>query len=232
VKILVNKCPDTGKLFELDAEYKTHRAKVLRKKRADAKAKKVKDTFFDWLAAEKLLITHPNQIPEWLLKNQWHLMEAINAGCRSKTYGSFNIDKFYDTDVFSSITFDREPVFKDETSNTHRCPDGGVTNFSCDSNRPRGYPGWSGHISGKLQRESKHDGSYPYGEFLNLVGIKTGSGGGGNKSWGYDFKLFLADWPGLQTEFKEILHQRHEAEADAIVRRLKNAGNNGRRTTF
>jgi len=183
---------------------------------------KIKNTFKDWLHEEKLKIYHPSDIPAWFLDNQQTIMDAWNAGCRPiDTFGCSGEDKFYNTDKFENVKFTGNSVFQDLLSNTHSCPDNGTTNFMRDPDKPRGYPGWSAYIKGALIRNKKHNGSYPYSGALKLVGLKTGTGGGGNADWGYSVSIFLADWPGLEAEYASILHERYLAEELRIINRLK-----------
>lgn len=217
MRIQARKCPFTGKVFEESRidEYVLH----LLDTRKDLKRKRhlsnVKNTFEDWLKAEKLKITHPNQIPEWFLENQKQIMDAHNAGCRPKKYSGFDRDKFFTSDTFTKVEWEKEVVFSDLVSNSHSCPDNGEMNFGGDGvGIPKGYPGWSGYVQGSLSRDMKHRGSYPYSAALNLVGINTGTGGGGNENWGYDFRIFLADWPGLKEEVRRL-------EEERIIRKLK-----------
>jgi hypothetical protein len=147
-------------------------------------------------------------------------MEAHNAGLHHPTRSSR--DKFYDTDTFERVAFTRSPTFDDVLSNSHQCPNGGVTNWEQKPEfGPLGYPGWKTHIQGTLVRNKKHDSQYPYGDALNLVGIRTGSGGGGNASWSYECYIFLDDWPGLQATYLGILMDRYEAEMDTVYNKLK-----------
>lgn len=191
MKITVNKCPRTGKLFECDKKYAEHEEKI---RQSDAKIhhmQKVKDEFATWLKEEKEKITAVDMLAPWLLKNQRMIMDVCTVSGNS--LGDYT---FYATDEFVRIDFERVH-YSPLVSNSHSCPKGGVTNWGRDKNLPTGYPGWSGRVTGSLTRASKHMHSYPYSRFLNMVSIKTGTGGGGNDGWGYDVKIFLDDWPGL-----------------------------------
>jgi len=68
-------------------------------------------------------------------------------------------------------------------------------------------------------------GSYPYDSIGKFVGLKTGSGGGGNEDWGYDVSIFLDDWPGLNQQWADMIFEqevtRYEQEKDRIINRLK-----------
>lgn len=235
MRVQMRKCPFTGKIFDESriGEYIWHLKETRDAMRQARKLKNIKDTFFEWLKAEKLKITHPNQVIDWFMENQRYIMDAHNAGCRPKNYHGFDSDKFYPTDSFKNVRLERIPVFSDMVSNSHSCPDDGEQNFSGDRpGVPTGYPGWTGYIRGTLSREKKNMHAYPYSAALNLVGIKTGSGGGGNENWGYDFRLWLSDWPGFGSEYEQIMEQRRldaiEAakrkyawEQEEIIRRLK-----------
>lgn len=214
MKILVNKCPDTGDLFECDTEFKKHRVKINKQKADEKKASEIRNSFFDWLRAEKMKITNPTMIVPWFMENQKTIMEAHNAGVRSKNHHGWG-DKFYpETDEFTKFEF-RNYRFEYNVSNSHTCPENGVTNWGGKvEGAPTGYPGWSGWVNGTLKRLPKHNSKYPYSDVLNLVGICTGSGGGGNESWNYDVKVFLADWPGLEEWVNEY-------ESEIIVEKLK-----------
>jgi hypothetical protein len=227
MKVTVNKCPDTGKLIEDDNEYKNYRAMVIREKNKKAQIQTTRDTFWAWLAAEKLKITSPDMIGPWFLENQRKIMDAVNAGLVSKGgWSGFN-DRFVPDDVFTKCEL-KFQEYTHSVSNTHSCPDSGETNFMCDDSKPRGYPGWVGRIDGVLVRPPKKDYEYPYSSAINLVGIKTGSGGGGNSGWDYDVRIFLDDWPGLVPHRDTIVAEReriaYEKEQERIIWRLKNAG--------
>ena len=196
MRIQVYKCRVTGKIFEEKdkAKYITH-LKVIRELHKEQRLhEKIKLEFKEWLKKERSEIAEPSDISRWFIENQKYIMDATNAlkfGNRQKYYGGF-----YPTDRFDNIILDVN--YTPSVSNMHVCPDDGVTNRgNSDHTKPTDYPGWYGKISGRLLRLAKHDSSYPYSEALNLVGLKTGSGGGGNSSWGYGVSIFLSDWSGL-----------------------------------
>lgn len=221
MKIQVNKCPDTGQLFECDEEYKKHRRSFLAKKREKEKFESKRKIELNWIAEEKLKINKAADILPWILANQDRLMKIYN---RYKSSGFwFCNGTFSEGDVLSTLHF-THLRFNHSVSNTHSCPHNGVTNFMCDPTKPKGYPGWQGRIEGVLDRV-KEKGDYPSSGLLNFIGIHTGTGGGGNKCWGYDVRIFLADWPGLQQEYSDIIFEhevaRYEDEQKRIISRLK-----------
>lgn len=200
-QILVWQCPHTKKLFEDQKEYKSHLTKIARERRKIKHNNHIRATFFEWLTEERLKLDSIKDMSQWLLDNQRIIMDAANLiPC-----GNWAEDKFYDTDLFTKIDFSHLR-WGLETSNSHCCPKGGVTNwagremFADGTPKPKGYPGWSGRVDGSLKRLKKHMSNYPASGFFKLVGIHTGTGGGGNESFGWDVKIFAKEWPGPVAE--------------------------------
>lgn len=212
MRVQVRKCRYTGKIFEEKdlKKYAIH-LRNLRAERAEKrKLDKVRATFTAWLNREKKKILHPEDIPAWFLKNQRKIMDAVNAGFGDRAFSS---DGFFNTDEFTKFSFESVRYSK-TVSNTHVCPKGGVLNWSREDDKPKGYPGWNTHVNGTLKRNKNHMGSYPSSGALNAVGLRSGSGGGGNESWGYGISIFLEDWPGLKQTVVEM-------ECEQIVGILK-----------
>lgn len=237
MKIQARKCPFTGKVFEESKlnEYILHLQDVRIKQRAKRNEKRVKSTFHTWLKKERAQVRKIEDIPIWFMDNQRILMDAHNAGVHSQYRFCSDRDKFVIEDKFENVTIKLRGTrgYSDSISNSHVCPDSGVTNFGGEDGKPRGYPGWDVDIAGTLKRPKKLDACYPYTMAINLAGIKTGTGGGGNKNWRFDAKIFLADWPGLQGqcdfEVSERIRISYEQEQERIVWRLKNAGSGATR---
>jgi hypothetical protein len=189
MKIEVWKSEHTGKIFELEADYKKH----MRRENASIKRENVRSDKLaeidKWLMNEKDTIVSIDMIAPWFLKNQHALMKAYmfvhpNAW-----------DKLYDTDEYTSLNI--EAQYSRNVSNSHRCPKNGVTNWgNRDKAKPSGYPGFSGRVTGVLKRQKKTS-EYPTSDFLTWIGINTGAGGGGNENWAFGVEIFLDDWPGL-----------------------------------
>lgn len=222
MKIQVYKCPWTGKIFEFSKrdKYIKHLSEIRVKNREAWKGRHAKRTFSDWLASEKSRIKNVSEIPQWIMDNQEYMMNAYN-GIHSKEFDGH----FYTaTDKFVGIRFG-SIHYTDSASNSHNAPHTGVTNWGSKADLPVGYPGWVGSITGSLNRDKKHNHSYPYGSFLRMLGLKTGGGGGGNERWSYSVTVFLDDWPGLSHECAIIKADRaqkaYEHEQEQIVRRLK-----------
>lgn len=216
MRIQVRKCPFTGKIFEEKdiGKYLWH-LKVLRDQQKEERLhQRLRDEFKGWLQAERAKVQYVADIIPWFIANQRQLMDAANAISLNSRYDKKYARCFMPEDRFANLKFENvryDPLI----SNSHECPDNGVLNWNeKDLTKPTSYPGWRGYIRGSLIRNPKHDYSYPYGDALKIAGIKTGSGGGGNKGWGYDFRIFLDDWPGLQQEITEM-------EYDLMIKKIK-----------
>lgn len=196
MKVQVYKCRFTGKLFENKdrTKYILH-LKTLRKAKQKARLyARILNEFNTWLIKERSEIYELEDIIPWFMKNQKYIMDAANAI-------SFSDDNkyqrgFHPDDEFKNINLNVK--YSPTVSNSHQCPDNGMTNWCAKDKGPISYPGWSGRICGVLIRPAKHNWSYPASDALNLVGIKTGSGGGGNDNWAYDISIFVDDWTGLR----------------------------------
>ena len=210
MKIVAYKCEDTDAIFEHEKDYRNHRARFLRQKRADDRHEQKKDSFKEWLAEEKLKITSISMIGPWILANQKKLMEMANF-YRLESFGH----KFLDSDEFTKYEI-TNVTYNHNLSNSHNCPEGGVTNFGRKGG-PTGYPGWRCRVAGSLKREKGNGHGYPYGGVSELVRVLTGTGGGGNESWSYDANIFLGDWPGLKAEYNKILALEEQARIDAAA---------------
>ena len=208
MRIQVRKCPFTGRIFEEKDKnlYIEHLKKIREGQQEKRKNKNYRKEFRTWLINERANICSIEDIVPWFLKNQKYIMKACNNIKYSfdiddefSSISSITNDRFYPNDIFSDMKISAK--YNPYVSNSHSCPDNGVTNWSAQNKSlPASYPGFEGSITGKLNRLPKHMSSYPYNSALNIVGIKTGTGGGGNDSWMYGVKIFLDDWPGLRQQ--------------------------------
>lgn len=215
MKIQVRKCPFTGKIFEEKdlRKYVLHLMNLRERKQKERLYQRLRAEFKDWLKEERSQIKYTQDIIPWFLKNQRKIMDATNAIVLSSEYDKKYGKQFNSRDRFDDLRFDRIR-YEEFLSNDRVCPENGVLNWNNDPTKPTSYVGWKGYISGSLIRDPKHEYSYPYSEALNIVGIHTGTGGGGNKNWGYDCSIFLEDWTGLQ-------HEIDEMKKDLIIKKLK-----------
>lgn len=114
----------------------------------------------------------------------------------------------------------------ESVSNSHSCPHNGMTNwggYNSDKGAPNGYPGWGGRVSWIVAWPEEWDGVYLGSDLFkglcssgrgNRRRAYSGGGGGGGltfskkyncyvQSFGYDFKLFDADWPGIARYYEK-----------------------------
>jgi hypothetical protein len=200
MRVQVRKCPFTGELFEEKdkAKYIKHLVSLRENMREERKYDRICKTWKKWLVDEKAKIVSVHDIPNWFLANQRTIMNACNALMFNSYY--HKNEKFVKEDKFTKLEF-QTCSYQHNASNSHQCPDSGVTNWCAkDKTKPIGYPGFTGYLTGSLDRPAKRMHRYPYTEALNIVGIKTGTGGGGNSDFGYGFTIFIDDWPGLKEE--------------------------------
>jgi hypothetical protein len=236
-RVTVWKCPHTGKLFEDKTKYQTHLGRLSRERRerrriqadrAQAQAwwLQLQQQEFDIMDLPALVLDHQDRFwTEAARVEPWH-WENIGKSRRGVV-----------CPVPTLLEFTRFEIhWSDSVSNTHDCPHNGVTNWGGRNKledgtpAPRGYPGWSGRVEWIVRWPREWDGWYPGSDLFSgkPVRIHTGTGGGGMidsqrygctvQTFGYDAKIFAADWPGM-TRFhekakmwntlKQVSYQRH-----------------------
>lgn len=219
MKVTVDKCPHTGQLFEDNAEYLKHLARLSSQRRRDRKHKEKMDAIDTWLAEEKAKITRIEDIPAWVLDNQPKLMEA----CNFKGFNWYE-GHFYPDDSLVKFFFENIR-FQDPLSNTHDAPVGGVTNFNRVAGKPVGYPGYQVRLNGSLKRRDRRPHGFPIKNLCRLLNLNTGTGGGSNENWGYETRIFISDWPGLWNQWASTSFDnevaRYEREKERIISRLQ-----------
>ncbi len=235
-QILVWKCDQTGKLFEDQTKYKSHLRKLARE-RATKRKLTVMEAVADQKWNE--LYECEQTIEQWrdmVIANQ-DMFWAEAA--KSDPYDWKQVGKTHSRKKDSVVCpiprlleFTEFSVrWNPKVSNSHSCPHNGVQCWSsreAEDGRPQSYPGWSGRAEWIVAWPKEWDGVYLGGDlFKGLFGhggrqrAHTGTGGGGGMRWsekhqchvqsfGYDFKLFAADWPGMarvegMKQFNEVL---------------------------
>jgi hypothetical protein len=197
MRVVVRKCPFTGKLFEEKdiSKYILHLQKVRDEKKELREYARLKATHEKWLRAEQGKVRSFAELVPWILENQNSLMRTYNAFC-ARDKGSW-YRKFPRGSKITSLNM--RCNFSEVASNSHCCPRGGVMNW-CGMNdpAPRGYPGWSGSLNGKLDITERQE-SPSWSEFFKLFDIHTGTGSGGS-SFQYGVTVFATDWPGIAEE--------------------------------
>jgi len=221
-QITVWKCDQTGKLFEDQTKYKSHLRKLARER-----ATKRKLSVMEAVADQKWneLYECEQTIEQWrdmVIANQnmfW--AEAAKADPHDWKYVGKTHSRGKNSVVCpvpELLEFERFDVRWNPTvSNSHSCPHNGVTNWGVrDKDAPTSYPGWSGRVDWIVRWPKEWDGVYLGSDlFKGLHGYNTGrqrahtgTGGGGGmrysekhgchvQSFGYDFRMYAADWPGM-----------------------------------
>jgi len=210
-RVTVWKCPHTGKLFEEEKKYKTHLNRLARERREQRKIQISKDLAKAWWLQVQDTEMDISELPEFIMVNQSRFWaEAArtepwdwnNIG-RTRKGVAMPVPKL----VWFNV-FDLE--WSGRVSNSHACPRGGVMNWggreklTDGSPAPHGYPGWTGRMEWRIEWPQEWDGWYPGSNLFKgqHVCIHSGSGGGGTwkmgyQTFGYDIKIFAADWPGM-----------------------------------
>jgi hypothetical protein len=211
-----------GKIFEDKSKYTAHLRKLARHRNEQRKltiAEDAKD------AAWAELYEREQSIDDWMqmvIDNQHLFWAEAAAGNRhdwervgmklgrGKNAGNLPMPRV--------LKIKHSLRWSDSVSNSHSCPVGGVTCWSsheAKDGRPRGYPGWTGHIDWLVEWPKEFDGIYIGSDLFSKGSFRsgrqrahTGTGGGGGGGFvkefntycqhpGYDFRIFASDWLGL-----------------------------------
>ena len=198
-QIPVYQCPFTGAIFYGKPMYVKHLREHRKGLRALREEKRVLVQWGEELAQASKEVGNLNELAEWFIMHHWAL---YSIACDS--FGR-KITRNTADPIIVKLKFENFD-FSERTRNTHSCPKGGETNWSCEVDRPRGYPG----VRGKLKIWSiKGDHGYWVSDALKAASICTGIGGGGgivenNPSvvrFEYDATIWLDDWKALGENF-------------------------------
>jgi hypothetical protein len=234
-KITVWKCDQTGKLFEDQSKYKSHLRKLARERNTKRKlmiAESVADQKWNELyeceqsIEQWKLMVLGNQDMFWAEAAKADPYDWRNVG-KARKGVTMPVPRLLEFTTFSLR-------WNPQVSNSHSCPFNGVTNWggkgklADGSDAPQGYPGWHGRVDWIVAWPKEWDGVYLGSDLFSGGTFRTGrqrahtgSGGGGGmrysekhgcwvQSFGYDFSIFAADWPGLtryraKEQFMEVL---------------------------
>ena len=232
-KVLVWKCPHTGKLFEQKRRYDAHLRRLSRIRCANRKWRQLEDDTVGLIKD----IQQVNNMQEWcefIFNNQ---KAFIIYGCLKKSFGdpehikeamengwNIKVPKIQGIDIYRCN-------YSDSTRNTHSCPRNGKTNWGGRAEHGiRGYPGWSGNIHmdyvdnreaiveivrpGRrknfiMEPPSVSDMSGGFGVSSSVIGVNTGTGtgiGGGH----FGIEIFLQDFPNMEKAVKEFFAAREK----------------------
>jgi hypothetical protein len=241
-QITVWKCDQTGKLFEDVNKYKGHLSKLARERNtkrklmvADAVANQKWNELYECEQSieqwRDMVIA--NQDMFWAEaargdKHDWSIVGKTHS--RKKDAVVCPIPELLEFTEFSVR-------WNPQVSNSHSAPHNGVTCWSsreAEDGRPRSYPGWSGRAEWIVRWPKEWDGWYLGGDLFSSGTFRTGrqrahtgTGGGGGmrysekhgchvQSFGYDFRMYAADWPGLaryegMNQLDEVLRGQRRA---------------------
>ena len=223
-KITVWKCDQTGKLFEDKTKYSSHLRKLARERATKRKLQAEASVVDAWWAQAYEREMTIREFPQWVMDNQDHFW---SEAARNRSWDWERVGRTHSRRrgavpcpiprIVEFVKFDVS--WCASVSNSHDCPHNGVMNWGGrekmpdGSPAPRGYPGWSGRVEWLVTWPEEWDGVYLGGDLFGSCGNNrrrayTGTGGGGGmrynhkhqchvQNFGYDFRMFAADWPGM-----------------------------------
>ena len=197
MRVQVRKCPFTGKIFEEKdiSKYILHLKQLRDEQRELREYARLKNSFHAWMRVEQTKVRAFDELVPWILENQQRLMRTYNA-IYAKEKSSWH-RKFPKGAKITALNM--RCNFSPLASNSHCHPRGGVSNWCGHGDpAPRGYPGWTGSLSGKLSLGPRQD-SPSWSEFFEMFDVHTGSGSGG-ANFQYGVTVFASDWPGIAEE--------------------------------
>lgn len=227
--ITVYKSDADGKIFEDKSKYTAHLRKLARHRNTQRRLQVAKD-FADQRWAK--LYEREQSIVDWacmVINNQDMFWAEAAEGNR---YDWDRVGKAKHKGVLMPIPRLLEFTqfnlnWSDHVSNSHNCPHNGVENFNQSYNRklgknlPESYPGWTGRVEWIVAWPKEWEGFYLGSQLFAKGSFRsgrqrahTGSGGGGGMrysekhgchvmSFGYDFRIFAADWPGMARYYEK-----------------------------
>jgi hypothetical protein len=202
-----------GKLFLQKSNYIQHLRKlasVRRHSRLMARLEQEREAFFDRMGQVKSIADL-----ELFIQSNWRWFWLNGAKNTSWRYGNGQAPDFHE---YVEVSL-HHMYWNECVSNSHSCPRQGVENFDRRSERnqgkPTGYPGWHGGIEIRVRPPVRKSRGKEYlddgwgSDYFGKTPICTGGGGGGGRndteyvSYGYDLKLFAADFPVMYLKYRQ-----------------------------
>ena len=237
-QVLVWKCDQTGKLFEDKNKYRGHLSKLARERNTKRRLM-VAEALADQKWAE--LYECEQTIDQWrdmVIANQnmfwaeaakadpydWERVGKTRSRKKDAVVCPCPIPELLEFTEFSVR-------WNPKVGNSHSAPHNGVQCWSsheAKDGRPHSYPGWSGRAEWIVRWPKEWDGWYLGSDLFKgrRSRAHTGTGGGGGmrysekhkcwvQSFGYDFRMYAADWPGMarylaKQQFADVLAGRRE----------------------
>lgn len=206
-KITVRKCPQTGRLFESDVEYREYIHTFRKRTNTDRAALRIRRIAVAEVRDEIASLQSIDQIESYITETFSKILMAYNGG---NPKAQKVLSKVHMKDLLLDVNF------SESCSNTHDAPRSGKTNWGGhDEDVSRGYPGWIGAISYRIINNPENHPDLGnlcmhHSDALGFIGIHTGTGGGRElDKWHYGVTLFLDDFEGLKKlYFKDKLANR------------------------
>jgi hypothetical protein len=199
-----------GKLFLEKADYVQHLRKLAagrRKVRVLARLEQDREAFLDRMGQ----VTSMEELELFIRDNwRWFWLNGVSSHprwCRRKDA----LPEFHEYVKVSLLNM----TWNERVSNAHSCPRAGVENFMRHVDRPWHYPGWHGRIEIRVRPPVRKSRGKEYlddgwgSDYFSKTPICTGGGGGGGRndteyvSYGYDLKLFAADFPVMYLKYRQ-----------------------------
>jgi hypothetical protein len=202
-KVIVRKCPKTGKVFFGDDEYAKHIIALRKNLNEERAYKRERELVRErvWYAIDN--ITSPKVLVEYINKHFHDIVIAYNGANPAviEAIKEMELSDFRFENMF----------YREHCSNSHNAPRDGVTNWSGDQDKPTGYPGFYGRVRYKLRNEPRfNDKRLKLGsgnvinirvnDALKYIGVRTGGGGGGSE-YSYEVTLFLSDFRAMKKAY-------------------------------
>ena len=234
------KSDQDGKIFEDKKKYQLHLRKLASARLAEKKVEQME-------AQRKQFLVNMGQVKSLaelnqFIKDNWKWFWANGAQREFYMWGSNkgktpNFHEYHDVSIL-------DLYWKEDLSNSHSCPRGGVQNFDTradyNKGKPNSYPGWQARINIKVKPPMSKHKKDPYmhdgwgSSYFDRTTICTGSGGGGGHhdkdgikyvSYSYDIKLWAADFPVMYEALrKEQWIQAENQERMYVWRQLGGKG--------
>jgi hypothetical protein len=214
-KVIVRKCPFTGKIFEDEVKYRKHLNQVRATNRTRWVLDRADCNDDAWWALVRGQERSLEDFAAWIIQEQdrfWK--DAAKADPREFEQVGKPVGR--KTRVLPMPVLAKFTEFNfrwsDSVANTHSAPRGRVENWHRRPGLPMGYPGWHGRVEWAIKWPDEFDGWYPGSRLFNgtRCGVHTGTGGfvelrNGLQRFGYDAVIWADDWPGLARCYEKQL---------------------------
>ena len=201
-----------GKVFEFKVDYTKHLRKLAAKRREEKKR-------IQHIANRELFLDKMGQVGSFIeleqfIKDNW-VFFRMNA--QERAWGKRLAPK---SDNLIGLTL-KIDGFDQFTSNSHKCPRKGVTNWgNRTEGAPTSYPGWRGRINFSVTHSTSFSSNY-----FEQTPICTGGGGGGDGSLSYDLTLWAADFPVIwEKHCRDEWIKKENSQRDFIWHQLGGVG--------